>query len=323
MAYNKIFQYTCGHELTTEVATKEESGYVKIPTPCTDCRKAEQKKRLTKSELVSACEPLKAVSEKQCEYAETNRMRFINHWVSSASDTQAEIIRKIIKNETRASWWLDNLKQLNEDQFVNSYTPKPKKPRKPKEAEESKDAKRAKMLRILKENLIRPRDIGCTETEKQIVNLIIEGDYVYVKTVKGCCLQEILPKFTQYEDFYARRITEFTGAAQDRLVESSICLLNAGHPVLVMDGELRKRILLKKYIPERTRWFKKQGENTITLSWDGYDRLLCNRALAALPGATWDNDYKIVRVPIQSIKSIKAFAAVNNVSISSSLQELM
>ena len=71
----------------------------------------------------------------------------------------------------------------------------------------------------------------------------------------------------------------------------------------------------KDFKPEITRWVKRFNQTHLYLDWQGYERVLCNRALSFIPGAYWEQSYKKVIVPVSSYRDIISYADKNDFAI--------
>ena len=145
--------YSCGHRAEFNVEKKPEAKELQVYIPCPQCRNKINSTILTISELNDLKPPLRGTPA-QIEYGDKNRQRFINEWVKRASDKQAEIIRKIIKNEDHGGFWMDNKDILKEERFVNEYTPSAKRNNKSKKKKTSEDSAQQRTASQLKQDII-------------------------------------------------------------------------------------------------------------------------------------------------------------------------
>lgn len=326
--YVKKILYSCGHEISVETYTKPLDEVTKVSFPCHNCREKEKSKQLTSDELKNLGKPLKAVSQKQKEYAEKNRDIFIRYWVKSASDRQADIIRQIIKNETAAGWWLDNLQHLKEDDFIDEYTPSKKKSK-----DNKKDNRKVYAKQFFKKNIknkiIFPMMLGYQNTNLDntvFVDMQETTIYLIPVTLDATFLSEtdnLKYECNETQSLMRREITEFNGKIADRVVDVSLKLLEKGYPLILKDAAIRDRVLRKDTVQEPKKWFKLFNGILACLEWEGYNKELCSKALTMLPEASWNNDYKVVTVPIKYGEDIKRFAINNNIYIQNRLKELI
>lgn len=327
--------YSCGHRTEFTVNEKPEQEEIQVFLPCPNCRKAENNKILTAAELNNSKPALRGTPA-QIEYGDMNRQRFINEWVKRASDTQAEIIRNIIKNEDHGGFWMDNKDKIKSEDFINNYVPSKKmkatvtkfKKNKStneweKEARDKADANRLKDD-ILK-HIIKPANptsnilVYIELKDKTTVNAFPTQYNDEIKTI----LQNKGYSYFEARDCYTREITEYTGNYIDRAAELGIEFINKGYAVSILSTKVMGMIENKTFKPEITRWIKRFNPTHVYLDWVGYERVLCNRALNFIQGAYWEQNYKKVIAPITSYKDIQKYAEKNGFAIDSKSRDML
>lgn len=318
--FKQIRIYSCGHRAEFNVEKKPEAKELQVYIPCPQCRNKINDTILTISELNDLKPPLRGTPA-QIEYGDKNRQRFINEWVKRASDKQAEIIRKIIKNEDHGGFWMDNKDILKEERFVNEYTPSAKRNNKSKKKKTSEDSAQQRTAAQLKQDIIqhivKPEEIKSniliyielenkttinvfpTQYNNEIENILKDMNYSYLRE-RNC---------------YTREITEYTGNYIDRAAELGIKLNSNGYAVSILNTQVMGMIRQKVFKPEITRWVKRFNQTHLYLDWQGYERVLCNRALSFIPGAYWEQSYKKVIVPVSSYRDIISYADKNDFAI--------
>lgn len=324
--YKLTIKYSCGHENSYMMDSPQNPAVKTISAPCDKCRAEADKKRLTRTELNELKKPLQG-TEKQIQYAELNRERFIKKWVVSASDSQADTIRKIITHESKASWWMDNYQEVFTEEFINNYTPsKPKKTQ--SKSKKNDDAFRKEQRKEeIKLHTLYPKQIKAV------------GQLIYIELKDSSTMQAIstLPStdelkdilktlrysYISNEDKFIRDITEYTGNYSDRAAETGIALLDAGYAVTILNSKILNMIRKKEYMPENTNWVKYYNSNSVYLDWEGYEKTLCSRALAFIQGAHWNNDYKKVVIPADSFPQILEYAKRYHFSIDNKALKLL
>lgn len=325
MGYKYTIEYKCGHKKTYELNQKPESPVKHIDTECEECRAKINGKMLTRAELESIKPELKG-SEKQINAAEPNRDRFIQNWVKSASDTQADIIREIITNENYAGWWLDHYKEVHTDEFIIDYREKYKTRKRKSGAKKAEK----KISETRKEEIMRhvltPEELKHNEL---ILIELIDSQTMSIKSSSKASkeLTALLSDkgfaYIPEKDRFIRELNEFTGNYSDRAAEAGITLLDNGYMVSVINKTILNMIRSRKYTPQNDKWIKYFNSDSVYLDWTGYQRVLCNRALAFIENAHWDNHFKKVVVPASSFKQLMDYAQRYGFSIENRALKLM
>ena len=328
--YTIKIEYACGH--TTEYNSDVQRPVQKIDADCPACRKkqqkeAEQKKeesQLNKEQLTRSAPKLKG-SVKQIEFAEKNRNRFIAYWSNpekGATYKQVPVIKNIIKNEKKAGWWLDNSKVICTQEFIESYnSPKPENTYEndisiPVTQDKTKDISRY---------TLKPAKLNDT------------GNCIYIQLLNSDTLSAILLQpadevlkavfmknnFTKQSTGYTRTLTEYSGTYENRAAQLAIQLLQNGYVVVLQNTHIIDMVRSNSYIPENDRWIKYYDEGHCYLDWNGYQKVLCNRALMTIHNARWNNDFKKVVIPFQSAAQIVEYANNNHFYIEEKVKKIL
>lgn len=307
--YNLTIIYKCGHNKIYKVDEKPDPTKRYVQTDCEECRRNTNGLCLTNKELDMYKPKLKG-SDKQIKYAEINRGRFIKYWVRAASDSQSEKIREIIKNESAASWWMDNRKSLFDNEFINGYrkTTRDKSKKGIKIEFNSEIHNKAIFINEIKNHMV------CATSEvKNIVFIELADNSVLIYTLKPAdtSMKEIMQRleFKEYNNSYKKIICEYDGNIKDRAAEAGFVLYKSNYGVSVLDEEVLSIIKSGKFKPVNTRWFKADANGTLFIECEGLDECVINRALAFIDGSIRENNKVVFKK--KSFPDIYRFA-INN-----------
>jgi hypothetical protein len=333
--------YACGHSDTIQLygpgrdrdwkLAREESKL------CPDCYKAKleadrQKQNAEAAEANQAAGlPVLEGTEKQITRAETIRKQIIEcieKNIFGRMDTEKikehpEIYQRhvkifeSIKQHTNASWWIDNrgytdfygLQSLFKKEFESM--------------EKLESAPPAAIVEAAKaEATVYP--------EKAVSNLVAEI------TVKNNTIEIHYPERNegfrvlvkklgyQWENGWARKITERTGSAVDRAAEAGNKLLAAGFPIRIYDETVRQKAISGEYEPECRRWVQVrlsgEYEGWLAINWDGHNEDLY-RAAKKIAGARWSNPSMVV--PSENYLEVLDFAEMYKFNISQKAKEVI
>ena len=130
-------------------------------------------------------------------------------------------------------------------------------------------------------------------------------------------LHEILTQnhFTSNGVNYERKLSKFTGKYEDRAAQLGIQLLRQGYIVVLQNTRVIEMIRQNSYLPENDKWVKYFDEGHCYLDWNGFQKVLCNRALMTIYNAKWNNDYKKVVIPYQSASQLLKYIESNGFSV--------
>jgi hypothetical protein len=201
-------------------------------------------------------------SDKQIEWAELIRKKKVEELVkyqqrlfsdkSLANANQyIAAVDKAIMNKS-AHWWIEMRSKHVEDMVAiakKTLTAIDLMPA----AEQALYYKAEK--NAIAEALLRP-ETSCTENhaEIRVVERRIEIDFpehneVFIETVKKIGYQ-----WDKENLYWTRQMSDFTGAVEDRVVETAVRLLAKGFPVLIFDERLRNLAISGEYVQETKKW---------------------------------------------------------------------
>lgn len=316
VVYKYTVKYKCGCIYERKSSVKPSGAMLSIDSECEKCRAKINKKQLTIEELNGIKKEIKG-TEKQVAAAEKNRERFIKQWVKAASDSQADIIRDIIATENYAGWWMDHYKEVFSQELIDNYEEKYKTRKKERRSKTPTGTQvsiadldaRYKKNEILS-HCIRPNILKHQEMiliEHQNSTMLIKSSAQSTPELKKI-MAENECAYDDAKDMFMKDLNEFTGNYSDRAAELGIMLLDNGYVVSILNNTILNMVRKRQFVPSNDKWVKYFNSNSVFLDWKGYERILCNRALAFIDGAHWDNNFKKVIIPAKSCKQILDYA---------------
>lgn len=300
--------HLCGHnerhQLTGNSRTREWRAGKLAEELCSDCYVAERdavNARIAAANEAAGLPPLTG-SEKQIAWAETIRAAIIEQadaWLEEAikaepESLQAEAVvmaaevKRLIRAETKASWWIDNRARRIDD-LIQPLV---------KQAMDAYDrgliagtpaaAEEYLVEEVMAEATVRPEN----EVTEIVTEIRSSGNKIEL------CLPEnrddfrALVKALGYQwtgDCWTRVIADRAGPLTARVAEIGHRLLCAGFPISIQDGDLRARAIAGDYQPEQKRWITRfhDGEHVgqLFITWPRDEDLYA--AAKALPGARY------------------------------------
>lgn len=319
--YNLTIIYKCGHKKIFKVDEKPDTTKRIVQTECEECRRKTNKICLTNKELDMNKPKLKG-SDKQIKYAELNRSKFIKYWVRAASDKQSEKIREIIKNESAASWWMDNRESLFDNEFINSY-------RKTIRNKSKKDTKTEFNSQIHNKEILKSEiknHMVCATTKvTNIAYIELADNRVLIYTLKPADtnMKEIMQRlgFEEYNNSYKKIICEYDGNIKDRAAEAGFALYKNNYGVSVLDDEVLSIIRSGNFTSVNTRWIKADVNGTLYIECERLDECVINRAVTFIDGATRKNDKVIFKK--ESFPDIYRFALNNDFEFDTKAKQIV
>ena len=280
--------FSCGCEGRVNIVgpgkDREWKKEVAFTKKCPDCYKIfleEEKERKNKEAAEKAVEmelPGLEGSEKQISWATTLRQEFIEKSERSTSKEEGIMVFDyILKNKTKASWWIDN-------RYAEFY----------EIIEKTKEEIPTEQDLIQKQNEIEIKKEATVYPENKITNaaveIKIETDKITVFFEKNETFITVVKSLNyKWEGIWKRTINELTGSAEDRAAELGNKLLAAGFPIIIIDEEIRKNAIAGNYEPECDRWIMKAGDDSyLKIKMYEYNEKIykCSRKI---PGSKWDN----------------------------------
>ena len=333
--------HRCGHDerhqLVGQTRSREWQAEKLAEDLCGECFEKERAAINARMAAANAASGLPALtgSEKQVAWAETIREAIIRQAdarldeaiQAEPEDRQAEAtamaaeVKRLIRAETKASWWIDNrgrpiadlikpmVKQVMEA-YNRGLVAGPAAA-----AEELVEA-------VMAEATVRPE----TEVTEIVTEIRASGGKIEL------CLPEkredfrLLVKAAGYQwsgDCWVRIINDRAGPLADRVVEIAHRLLTTGFPISLQDGELRARAIAGDYRPEQKRWITRfsDGENIgkLFITWPRDDDLYA--AAKSLPGARYLKPGIVVSP--RAFDAISDFAEARGFAISAAAQSAL
>lgn len=334
--------YSCGHDGRVNIIgptkDRERKAGWHFSGLCPECykKKQEEKREAANKEAAEKSVEMElpdlSGTEKQVAWANTLRIKVIDDLNSRCDKVEkklkergvdtipdegigikeiADAVQWFIKSHTDARYWIDTRDiDFSLKKVVNEYK---------KYLEEKANSDVLKEMNDEKESLtVSPE---CESVKNGIVKIKIKDEYLSSEYVKDYEFMEIV-KSLGYKwngTSWIKRITEYTGTAEDRAAELGNKLLNAGFTVQFPDTESKEKAVSTNFAKENDRWVKFNSETgELTLAWGKRSDTLYDAA-KKLPGAKWNN--RSMKVNIEFYREVLDFAETMGFSISKTAQE--
>lgn len=326
--------YSCGHEGTIQLfgptSQREKQLEIAALRLCPECyrkkKEAERAEINKEAERKSEAEGLPELtgSEKQVAWANTLRlqkMKALDEWIE---EIQSEgklggIIRSadgekykspvaemlagekfLLENMTEARFWIDNRFSMPSeilDAGISGYR-RGQKEELPEEVAQEIELEKA-ALTVEPETAAPKGGIAEIKVGNDI-KAIYEKDDDFRKIVKGL-------GYEWSGDAWAKKITEWTEPAIERVAELGNALLNAGFTVRFPDHESMEKAISGKFEKECLRWVRYNTEKKrLSISWKGQNDTVYKAALK-IPGAKYSD--RRVTVPLERYREAEDFAS--------------
>lgn len=311
--YKLIINYRCGHTKEYKVDEKPDPACRYLSTDCESCRRKANEKAITIKELNEIKVKLDG-TEKQVRYAEIYRDKFIRYWVRTAADSQMGNIRKLIKSERSAGWWMEHRSEYMENEFIDNYKHQACKKKKA-ENKLSFDAKQHE--KHLLESEIKSNIISNDSSIRNVIFISMESQTIRLYSLKEWDSNDI--KFLNdygveiNDTFCIRSVSEYDGDIIDVAAYIGNYFYQHNCGVSVFDNTVRKKIAENDFRVPGNKWIKKYDESHAYIQVPDNDKCVANRALAFISGA-YKAERKIV-FPVIEKESIKRFAKNNEYKI--------
>jgi len=291
--------HSCGHEGKVNLIGPAKQRQWKIDrhfeNVCTDCflkqKSEENQKAMEESKKMEL--PELTGSEKQVAWANSIRLSM------AAKIDSPKILDYLLKNETKASWWIENRNSINLERVTEKM-----------ESEELKEEEDLILSEDKSNHTIQPEN----KITSAVVEIEINDNTIKARFEKNEKFINIV-KALDYEwvGVWQRVITNTNGSVEDRVAELGNKLLNAGFPIRIMNKEILQNAVEGKYEQECKRWVylrtKGEYEGRFAIQWtDGMNDKLYKCA-RSLPGSIYD--HKSVVVKIEHHKEVQDFATLN------------
>ena len=319
--YKLIINYRCGHSKEYKVDEKPEPASRYLMTDCEGCRRKSNEKAITVEEL-NEIKPKLEGTEKQVKFAEIYRDKFIKNWVRTASDSQTENIRKIIRNEINAGWWLEYRSEYLENEFINKYKYQKCK-REKADKKNSFDAKQHE--KYLLESEIKSNIISNVSNIRNVIFISIESETIRLYSLRELDSEDI--KFLKEyrveinDTFCIKRVSEYDGDIKDVAAYIGFYFYQHECGVSVLDNSVRNKIVTNDFKIAGKKWIKRYDELHAYIEMPVNDKCTANRALAFISGS-YKADGKVI-FPVSEEKSIKRFAENNDYKIDSEVSKML
>jgi hypothetical protein len=338
--------YNCGHEGTTQIygkvkyrQYKADKHFEKLCPDCYKKKKEEERQKKNQEALKKSKEmelPELTGSQKQIKWANTIRLEMhekaedeieyeLNRYTVQKENNVEELennfyesLNYMLKNKTKASWYIDNRDRDIVTLLAEIYQQMP-------DEEEiiEQEIKEKEKAELKAEATIYPEN-----KKKDIVAEInIKNDKVSVYYPKDDDFYNIVKKELNYkwnDSEWVKTISFRTGSKEDRAAELGNKLLNNGFPIRIYDEEIRQKAINADYKTEHTRWISKmisgKYENWFCVTWD-YEEDYYQKA-RSLPESRYDGDGGVV-IKKEYYKQIEEFAELFDFRFSPGAKELI
>lgn len=296
--------YACGHEgsvrLTGPKRTREWIVSNKEKELCPDCYKKhleEERAAEREAAQVAAKEqelPDLIGTEKQVNWALTIRAKFLDLLDKMLQsnyldeDEEAEIVRSIvsIQNETAASWWIDNCRNVTEYVYVHHVLLK-----RLKDLPEEFPAIEAEIIPVIRPENPVSELIAIIEINDDSLSIQypeINDDFKKIVKSHG---------FRWSGRYWKRVLNDFNGSVDDRAGEIGNLLLKAGFIVQVNHVSAREKAISGNYEHEQKRWItariEGQYKGYFALSWE-YGNQKIYEASRSIAGSRWSKPSVVI-----------------------------
>lgn len=351
MQYDGV--YTCGHAGTVNITgpTKDRQWRIdrEFSGLCPECLKKVKQEKM-EQERAEAAEksaelelPELTGSEKQVAWANVIRMKVIEGYEKELESyhkrrerkanegvieeymykhleiTEEEFVKCFnfaLNTITDSKFWIDNREKA--DVVLRTF-------RKGKEEAIKSDIPDEVKIEIEEE---RKALTVCMENREKagVVVIEIEADtecaYLYAKYIKDEKFIEIVKildfRWNRHSGVWEKKITEYTGKAEERAAELGNKLLLAGFTVQFPNAESKEAALSGNFKPECKRWIKKQKTGKLAITWEGRNDFIYSSA-KKISGAKWTDGY--MSVPLEFYGEVQDFANTLGFSVSKMAQE--
>ena len=332
MAYYDV-KHCCGHTESVQLYGPTKNREWRIHQMeqelCSECwaaelerRNAENAKKAQEMELP----PLQG-TEKQVAWAETLRMEFIASYERNYANrpmrvdpmlencSNDEYAEAVLKEETRASWWIDHKDSMWTWTLIHEVV----------EAARKKHVANPLQKAALAEMTMKPAD--GEHAQDAVITLEHKEDYIIAQCEARNKAFVSVAKDLGYQwnsvgHWWSFKLGTCTGSAEDRMAELGSKLLAAGLTIIVSDDNVRQKIIAGDYEPIYPRWLVKASETSLLLRWErGNDKLYATAK--ALPSAKWSRELSGITFSPKYYNSIEDFVRAYDVHVAPEAQALM
>ncbi len=346
MAKYMVICETCGKEFLVYLDGKIKDREWKLENwtwVCEECKEAGFQRKNQAAAAENAKEglpPLKG-SEKQIAWAETIRAE-AQPVLDEIKDRCRESIAKAKEEENKedqekyeealraaeyvtnnpfAKYWIESRFSISKWFFAEEM--ERVLPQMKEREAKAKEEELSAIVEAKAEATVRPENAK-TETVAEIK--VVDGDVIaisfsecredfrqLVKHDLGCCWKD---------KAWRKRITQFSGPVEERVVEAGSKLLLAGFSVRIYDENLRARAINGEYKPEVVNWIVKDvKKGNFVVKWGrGEDYY---KKAAKLRGAKYDPNQKRIVLAPEFYEEVLDFAEAHGFKISEGAMELI
>lgn len=223
--------------------------------------------------------------------------------------------RNMLKQQTSASWWIDNRSVKVGVLLKNVYINNPIVEAKTEDEQAIVDAVKA-------ESTVRPHQPH-TET---VAEIQLHDNSIAVHFPEKLEAFRLLMRANGYTwsgSAWTRAINRFTGTAQDRAAEIGHKLLGSGFIIRIYNEDTRAKAITGDYAPEQTRWVKVRvgGEykDWFAIEWSRDEDFY--RQAKRLHRAQYSKPYVVV--PAENFEEVQDFAEAHDFRLSPGAQQLI
>lgn len=337
---------TCGKDFLAYLDGKVKDREWKLENwtwICEECKESEFQRKNQEAAAENAKEGLPALkgSEKQIAWAESIRAEAqpildeikdrCRELIASAKEKgdkdeqekHEEALRaaEYVTNNPFAKYWIESRFSINKWFFAEEM--ERVLPMVQERESKAKEDELSAIVEAKAEATVRPED---TKTETVAEIKVVDGDVIaisfperredfrrLVKHDLGCCWKD---------KAWRKRITQFSGPIEERVVEAGSKLLLAGFPVRIYDEGLRSRAISGDYRPEKKNWIVRDSESgNFVIRW-GYGEDYYWRAVK-LRGAKYDSRLKRIVLSPEFYEEVIDFAEAHGFEFSAKALELV
>lgn len=333
--------YSCGHEGRVDIGGPQKDRQRKadwyFSGMCPECaqkKKVEEREKENQAAAERSAEmdlPELSGTEKQIAWANTIRIRQIENFNKRISRVATKLKEKgleiipetnigikevidaveyYIRANTDARYWIDHRDDITLNEVLKQYN---------KHMDEVVNADAVKEIRDEESALT-----ACSGTENPkpgVVKIKYDNSLIFAKYVKDDEFRETVKSlgYRWNGEAWEKKITEYTGRAEDRMAELGNKLLACGFTVQFPDKTSMDMAVSGKFSFENDRWVRYSAQTgQLSLSWEIKSDALYDGA-KKLPGARWKNGS--MKVNIEFYREVEDFAETMGFSISERARE--
>lgn len=231
--------------------------------------------------------------------------------ILTSREELSDTLDYILQTHTEAKYWIENrLCAEILDCFIKEFREYKEKNDIPEDVKQEETELKEQLTVVPETGTIKS---GFVELEYKdaVLNARFVKDDDFIKIVRGLNYK--------WEGVWCKKITEYTGAADDRAAELGNILLANGFTVQFPDNESKEKAISADFEPENDRWVKYNTEvDRLAITWKSKNNDLYESA-KKLPGARWGSGS--MKVKVEFYKEVEDFAETMGFSISKLARE--